>query len=179
MTIATSRTLQLGTLTGAVAVGAGVYVFIGGLAGGLYAAAALVFGLFSHFKLGSSGEPAPKSSEPYWNRWGRKRAEVDDLEQALAAERALVAERETHVDVLRRELDEQRQLARTLEGRYLKELASLEAAHRADAEQVSAGLTDLEQELAGFERIVDDLSARATIRVEEESPHEGASFPSY
>jgi hypothetical protein len=179
MTIATSRTLQLGALTGAVVVGVGVYVFIGGLAGGLYAAAALVFGLFSHFKLSSSGEAAPKSSEPYWNRWGRSRAELDDLQEALETERALVAERDTHVDVLRRELEEQRQLARTLEGRYLKELAALEAAHQADAEQVSAGLTDLEQELAGFERIVEDLAGRATVRVEEESPHEGASFLPY
>jgi hypothetical protein len=178
MTIATSRTLQLGALTGAVAVGAGVYVFVGGLAGGLYAAAALVFGLFSHFKLSSSGEPAPKSSEPYWNRWGRNRAQLEDLEQALETERARVAERDTHVDVLRRELEEQRQLARTLEGRYLQELAVLEAARQADAEQVSAGLTELEQELAGFERIVEDLAGRAT-RPTEESPHEGASFSAF
>ena len=179
MTIATSRTLQLGALSGAVVVGAGVYVFIGGLAGGLYAAAALVFGLFSHFKLGSSGDPAPKSSEPYWNRWGRNRAELEDLQQALDAERLLVAERETHVDVLRRELEEQRQLGRTLEGRYLQELAALEAAHRADAEQAAAGLAELEQELTGFERIVEDLAARATHRDAEESPHEGASFSAF
>jgi hypothetical protein len=178
MTIATSRTLQLGALTGAVAVGAGVYVFVGGLAGGLYAAAALVFGLFAHVKLSSAGEPAPKSSEPYWNRWGRNRAQLEDLEQALESERVRVAERDTHVDVLRRELEEQRQLARTLEGRYLQELAALEAARQADAEQVSAGLTELEQELAGFERIVEDLAGRA-IRPAEESPHEGASFSAF
>jgi len=177
MTIAASRTLQLGALTAAVAVGAGVYFFVGGLAGGLYAAAALVFGLFAHFKLGSSGQPAPKSSEPYWNRWGRNRAQLEDLEQALEAERALVAERETHVDVLRRELEEQRQVARTLEGRYLKELAGLEAAYRAEAEQVSAGLTELEQELDGFERIVADLAVRAT--PVDVSPHEGASFSAF
>lgn len=178
MTIAASRTLQLGALTGAVAVGAGVYVFVGGLAGGLYAAAALVFGLFSHFKLGSSGEPAPKSSEPHWNRWGRNRAELEDLQQALDTERALVAERETHVDVLRRELEEQRQIARTLEGRYLQELAALESARQTDAERVSAGLTELEQELAGFERVVEDLASRAS-RPAEESPHGGASFSAF
>jgi hypothetical protein len=177
MTIATSRTLQLGALTGAVAVGAGVYVFIGGLAGGLYAAAALVFGLFSHFKLGSSGEPAPKSSEPHWNRWGRSRAQLEDLEQALEAERAVVAEREIHVDVLRRELEEQRQLARTLEGRYLQELAALEAARQAEVEQVSGCLSELEQELDGFAHIVEDLAVRAT--PVEESPHEGASFSAF
>jgi hypothetical protein len=178
MTIAASRTLQLGALTGAVIVGAGVYLFVGGLAGGLYAAAALVFGLFSHFKLGSSDDAAPKSSEPYWNRWGRNRAQLDDLEQALAAERALVAERETHVDVLRRELEEQKQLARTVEGRYLQELAALESARQADAEQVSAGLTELEQEFADFEHIVEDLASRA-VRPAQESPHGGASFSAF
>lgn len=181
MTIASSRLVQLTALTGAVVVGAGVYYFVGGLAGGLYAAAALVFGLFAHFKLNPSpGEAAPKSSEPHWNRWGRNRAQADDLRQELAAEQALVAERDTHIEVLRRELEEQRQLARSLEGHYLHELAALEEAHRDESAGISSGLAQLEEELASFALVVDDLAHLATRRQSiEESPCEGAGFPQF
>jgi hypothetical protein len=181
VTIARSRLVQVGALTGAVAVGAGIYLFVGGLAGGLYAAAALVFGLFAHFKMGSSAETAPKSSEPHWNRWGRKRAQLEDLEQELAAERAVVAERDTHVEVLRRELEEQRELARSLEGHYLHELAGLEKAYREESDRISAGLTELENELAGFELVVDDLVHRATPPPPPlvESSYEGAGFQQF
>ena len=162
MTIASSRVVQLGALTGAVVVGAGVYYFVGGLAGGLYAAAALVFGLLAHFKLNPSVDAAPKSAEPYWNRWGRNRAEVEDLRQELAAERAVVAERDTHVEVLRGELEEQRALARSLEGHYLHELAALEEAHQEESTRISAALVELEEELAAFDLVVDDLVRRAS-----------------
>jgi hypothetical protein len=162
VTIARSRLVQLAALTGAVVVGAGVYYFVGGLAGGLYAAAALVFGLFAHFKLNSSGDKPPRSSEPSWNRWGRKRAQVEDLEQALAAEQALVAERDTHIEVLRGELEEQRQLARSLEGHYLHELAAQEETHAAESARISAAVAELEDELAAFDAVVDDLVHRAT-----------------
>jgi hypothetical protein len=181
VTIASSRLVQLGALTSAFVVGAGVYFFVGGLAGGLYAAAALVFGLFAHFKMNTSAEGAPKSSEPYWNRWGRKRAQLEDVEQELTAERALVAERDTHIEVLRRELEEQRQLARSLEGHYLHELAALEEAHQAESERISAGLRELEEELAGFELVVDDLVRRATPPPPPlvESSYEGATFQQF
>jgi hypothetical protein len=172
VTVATSRLLQLGALAGAVAVGAGVYVFIGGLAGGLYAAAALVFGLFAHAKLSFSGEPAPKSAEPHWNRWGRSRAQLEDLQLELDSERARVAEQETYVAMLRRDLEEERLQSRAREKRYLHELAELESAHAAEIEQISAGLAELEEQLTGFESIVERL--RTT-----DSPHEGASFPSF
>jgi signal transduction histidine kinase len=181
VTIASSRLVQLGALTGAVLVGACVYYFVGGLAGGLYAAAALVFGLFAHFRMSSSAEKAPKSSEPHWNRWGRKRAQLEDLQQELDAERALVTERDTHVEVLRRELEEQRQIARSLEGHYLHELAALEEAHQAEADRISAGLRELEEELAGFELVVDDLVQRATPQppLVAEASYEGAGFQQF
>ena len=179
MTIASSRLVQLGALTGAVVVGAGVYYFVGGLAGGLYAAAALVFGLFAHIKLNPSGESAPKSSEPYWNRWGRNRAQLEDLRQEVAAERALVAERNTHLEVLRRELDEQRELARSLEGHYLRELATLEETHAAESTRIAVALAELEEELAGFDAVVDDLVHRASPPPVVESPYEGAGFPQF
>jgi hypothetical protein len=174
MTIATSRLLQLGALTGAVAVGAFVLLFVGGLAGGLYGAAALVFGLFAHFKLGSSGEPAPRRAEPYWNRWGRSRAQVEDLEEALRDERARVAERDAAVETMRRELEEYRHGALTVERRYLKELSAQEAAHNAEAEAIARALGELEEQLAAFEAVVDRLAARGV-----ESPHEGHSFPGF
>ena len=174
MTIATSRLLQLGALTGAVAVGLFVLLFVGGLAGGLYAAAALVFGLFAHFKLGSSGEPASRTAEPYWNRWGRSRAQVEDLEEALREERARVAERDTYVELLRRDIEEEREAARELEGRLLQQLAALEQAHVAETESVVAAVRELEEQLAGFETVVESLTARGV-----ESPHEGHSFPAY
>jgi hypothetical protein len=180
VTIARSRVLQLGTLTGAFAVSAGVYLFVGGLAGGLYAAAALVFGLFAHFKLMSTAEPAPRAAEPYWNRWGRSRAQFEDLEQALADERARAAEREAAVETMRRELEEYRHLALTVERRYLKELATQEKAHTAEADGIAAGLHELEEQLASFERVVDELARRvAPPRSADDSPLGGARFPGF
>jgi hypothetical protein len=174
MTIATSRLVQLGALTGAVAVGLFVLLFVGGLAGGLYAAAALVFGLFAHFKLGSSGEPAPRTAEPYWNRWGRSRAQVEDLADALRHERERVAERDTYVELLRGDLEKEREAARVREGQLLRELATLEKAHVAEIESVVAAVAELEEQLAGFDSIVESLADRRA-----DSPHGGHGFPAF
>jgi predicted RNase H-like nuclease (RuvC/YqgF family) len=178
--MAASRTVQLLALIGALAVGVAVYLYVSGMAGGFYAAAALIFGLFLHARLKTaeeSTEPAAgQAASPAGNRWTRRRATLAALERELEAERARVSERDNHVDVLRRELEEQRMLAGALELRFTRRLAEVEALHEEEVARVVAALPDLERELTAVEQLVDDLEARARGRRAEESPHEGAAF---
>ena len=61
------------------------------------------------------------------------------------------------------------------EGHYLHELAELEEAHQEESTRISAALVELEEELAAFDLVVDDLARRATPQPAlVESPYEGA-----